>query len=295
MNIKGHFETITRHKLLVMKYCFACGLYEQGLAHDLSKYSPTEFIPGCIYYQGDHSPNEAERADRGYSSAWLHHKGRNKHHLEYWIDYASNKTGLGGMKMPLRYVCEMVCDRGAASRIYLGDKYTDASPWEYYERSKNHYLMHPETRALLEKLLKMVRDLGQDRTFAYMKFLLGCQKDYCASYLNKKYRRWFHRRYFFFGMLRRKPKTPRPGGTGRSGWGTSGRVYSTQLLFVVIDVDIARGIFVLPQQQGGGERHSEGGKHGKQSLENFHGQEPPWSILCGAQQVLHRISNSSIA
>ena len=29
MNIKGHFETITRHKLLVMKYCFACGLYEQ--------------------------------------------------------------------------------------------------------------------------------------------------------------------------------------------------------------------------------------------------------------------------
>jgi len=74
MNIKGHFETITRHKLLVMKYCFECGLYRQGLTHDLSKYSPTEFIPGCIYYQGDHSPNEAERAARGYSSAWLHHK-----------------------------------------------------------------------------------------------------------------------------------------------------------------------------------------------------------------------------
>lgn len=94
MNIKGHFETITRHKLLVMKYCFACGLYEQGLAHDLSKYSPTEFIPGCIYYQGDHSPNEAEREAKGYTSAWLHHKGRNKHHLEYWIDYSTTKAGL---------------------------------------------------------------------------------------------------------------------------------------------------------------------------------------------------------
>ena len=127
MNIKGHFETITRHKLLVMKYCFECGLYEQGLAHDLSKYSPTEFIPGCIYYQGDHSPNEAERAAKGYTSAWLHHKGRNKHHLEYWIDYSTTKTGLTGMKIPLRYVCEMVCDRVAASQIYLGDKYTDAS------------------------------------------------------------------------------------------------------------------------------------------------------------------------
>ena len=146
MNIKGHFETITRHKLLVMKYCFECGLYQQGLTHDLSKYSPTEFIPGCIYYQGDHSPNEAERAARGYSSAWLHHKGRNKHHLEYWIDYTTNKSGLGGMKMPLRYVCEMVCDRVAASQIYLGDKYTDASPWQYYEKSKDHYLLHPETR-----------------------------------------------------------------------------------------------------------------------------------------------------
>ena len=178
MNIKGHFETITRHKLLVMKYCFACGLYEQGLAHDLSKYSPTEFIPGCIYYQGDHSPNEAEREAKGYTSAWLHHKGRNKHHLEYWIDYSTTKTGLTGMKIPLRYVCEMVCDRVAASQIYLGDKYTDAAAWNYYEHSKDHYLLHPETRALLEKLLKMVRDIGQERTFAYMKYLLGCEKDY---------------------------------------------------------------------------------------------------------------------
>ena len=151
MNIKGHFETITRHKLLVMKYCFACGLYEQGLAHDLSKYSPTEFIPGCIYYQGDHSPNEAEREARGYTSAWLHHKGRNKHHLEYWIDYSTTKAGLTGMKIPLRYVCEMVCDRVAASQIYLGSKYTDASPWEYYEHSKDHYLAPPRDESAAGK------------------------------------------------------------------------------------------------------------------------------------------------
>ena len=127
MNIRGHFDTITHHKLLVMKYCFACGLYRQGLTHDLSKYSPTEFIPGCIYYQGDHSPNEAERQAKGYTAAWLHHKGRNRHHLEYWIDYGTTKTGLTGMKIPLRYICEMVCDRIAASQIYLGDRYTDAS------------------------------------------------------------------------------------------------------------------------------------------------------------------------
>lgn len=164
--------------MLVMKNCFRCGLYWQGLTHDLSKLAPVEFWAGAKYWQGTCSPNNAQRQAEGYSAAWLHHKGRNKHHLEYWIDYSTRKVGLAGMKMPLRYVCEMVCDRVAASQIYLGDKYTDASPWEYYEHSKDHYLLHPETRALLEKLLKMVRDIGQERTFAYMKFLLGCEKDY---------------------------------------------------------------------------------------------------------------------
>ena len=164
--------------MLVMKNCFRCGLYCQGLTHDVSKLAPVEFWAGAKYWQGTCSPNNAQRQAEGYSAAWLHHKGRNKHHLEYWIDYSTNKSGMVGMKMPLRYVCEMVCDRVAASRIYLGDRYTDASPWEYYDRSKGHYMLHPETRALLEKLLKMVRDLGQERTFAYMKFLLGCQTDY---------------------------------------------------------------------------------------------------------------------
>ena len=37
-----HFKTITRHKLLVMRYCFRIGLYKQGLLHDLSKYEPVE-------------------------------------------------------------------------------------------------------------------------------------------------------------------------------------------------------------------------------------------------------------
>ena len=178
MNFFGHLSTINHHKWLVMQHCFKVGLYRQGLLHDLSKYSPVEFFAGVKYFRGFESPNNAERRAIGYSRAWLHHKGRNKHHLEYWIDYSTTKTGLTGMKIPLRYVCEMVCDRVAASQIYLGDKYTDASAWEYYQRSKDHYLMHPETRALLEKLLCMVRDLGRERTFAYMKFLLGCENDY---------------------------------------------------------------------------------------------------------------------
>ena len=143
-----------------MKYCFACGLYEQGLAHDLSKYSPSEFWRGVKYYQGYRSPNDAERRENGVSLAWLHHKGRNRHHFEYWIDYCiadDGKVYMGGCKMPLRYVAEMFCDRIAACRVYQKEKYTDASPWEYYQRSKNlkhtdaGRYMHADTAALLER------------------------------------------------------------------------------------------------------------------------------------------------
>ena len=179
MNIAGHFKTLTSHKLLVMQHCFACGLYRQGLLHDLSKYSPVEFIPGCKYYRGYRSPNEIERMEKGYSSAWLHHKGRNKHHLEYWIDYnPGHPHGMTGMRMPLRYVCEMVCDRVAASQIYKKEAYTDASPWEYYDHGRDHYLLHPETRAFLEFLLLMVRDQGQAAAFAYIRQLVRSGQDY---------------------------------------------------------------------------------------------------------------------
>ena len=123
MHIWQHFKTITHHKFMVMKGCFSVGLYRQGLLHDLSKYMPSEFLVGAKYYQGTQSPNNAEREEKGYSAAWLHHKGRNKHHYEYWIDYSLKPVKcMAGMKMPLKYVNEMVMDRIAASKVYEGKK-----------------------------------------------------------------------------------------------------------------------------------------------------------------------------
>lgn len=154
MKAVEHFRTITRHKKLVMQYCFMAGMYKQGLLHDLSKYSPTEFLMGAKYFQGNRSPNNAEKEAKGYSSSWLHHKGRNKHHFEYWIDYSGKPDViLCGMKMPLKYVIEMFFDRIAACRTYQKDKYTDNSPFVYYEKSKAYHIMHPESQALLEELL----------------------------------------------------------------------------------------------------------------------------------------------
>jgi len=170
-----HLKTITHHHNLVMTHCFKCGLYWQGLFHDLSKLSPVEFWSGAKYFCGTESPNNVQRRTLGYTPAWLHHKGRNKHHLEYWIDYSLGEDSpLAGMRMPNKYVVEMVCDRIAASKTYLKDKYTDEGPWNYYLFGKNHLVLHPETRATLEKCLTVLKDEGEDACFSYMRTqLLG--------------------------------------------------------------------------------------------------------------------------
>ena len=98
-NFWRHLKTITHHRHLVMRGCFRVGLYRRGLLHDLSKYSPEEFWAGVKYYQGSRSPNTAEREDKGYSAAWMHHKGRNKHHFEYWTDLRLDTKTYGPVDM----------------------------------------------------------------------------------------------------------------------------------------------------------------------------------------------------
>ncbi|MCR5409633.1 MAG: DUF5662 family protein [Lachnospiraceae bacterium] len=171
-----HFLTITEHRMQVAKYCFECGLYVQGLTHDLSKYSPTEFLNGAKYYQGYRSPNNAEREDKGYSEAWLHHKGRNRHHYEYWVDYCSetsyNKEAKGGMvpvRMPRRFLVEMICDRVAASKVYNKGHYKDDMPLKYFERSMDRIFMHEDTKRELHAFLKMIAVFGEEKTFSFIK------------------------------------------------------------------------------------------------------------------------------
>ncbi len=171
-----HFITITKHRNVVIRHCFKAGVFWQGLRHDLSKYSPTEFIPGAKYYAGTHSPNETERKKFGYSLAWIHHKGRNKHHFEYWTDYSPVTKVIEPVKMPVKYVAEMFCDRVAAGKIYNGKNYTDQSPIEYFLKAKARRVIHPETSALLEELLTMLAEKGEKETFSYIRKLVKEEK-----------------------------------------------------------------------------------------------------------------------
>ncbi|CDC72718.1 MULTISPECIES: DUF5662 family protein [environmental samples] len=170
MHFWGHLKTISHHRRLVRKYCFRLGLYWQGLTHDLSKYSPIEFWAGVKYFQGDRSPNDAQRRERGYSASWLHHKGRNRHHFEYWTDYSIRGEGIIGVEMPKKYVAEMFCDRLAASRVYRGKDFQLADPYLFFQRSmKKRLLIAPETAALLETMLIKLRDEGEDAAFTYIR------------------------------------------------------------------------------------------------------------------------------
>ena len=170
--IRGHFKTITRHRHTVIAHSRLAGILFQGLRHDLSKYSPTEFIPGARFYCGDRSPNEEERALYGYSAAWLHHKGRNRHHFEYWSDYNVKTKEFGPVPMPPKYIAEMFCDRVAASKIYQGKKYTDKHPLEYFMRSKGRRPIDPNTSDIIEGLLRTLAEDGEDAAFAAVRKML---------------------------------------------------------------------------------------------------------------------------
>lgn len=173
MNLKNaynHLKTINHHRHLVMQGCFRAGLYRQGWLHDLSKYTPVEFLVGAKYFQGERSPNNAEREATGVSRAWLHHKGRNKHHMEYWIDYNMGEgTSMTGMPMPKEYIVEMFIDRVSACKNYQKEMYTDANPLKYFERGRSHYMMHERTGKQLEFLLTMLKDHGEAYTYAYIR------------------------------------------------------------------------------------------------------------------------------
>ena len=154
--------------------CFRVGLYWRGLVHDLSKYSPSEFITGAKYYQGTRSPNSRERELVGYSTAWMHHKGRNKHHYEYWTDLDLKTRTYKPVEMPRKYFIEMVMDRIAACKTYHGKDYRDGDALKYLMQSaegRDTEMMHPQTKSDLTYVLTMLSEKGEKETFRFLRRL----------------------------------------------------------------------------------------------------------------------------
>ena len=176
----GHFRTITRHRHMVILNCVKAGIPWQGLRHDLSKYTPAEFLQGVRYFDGTHSPTEDERKDLGYSIAWMHHKGRNPHHWEYWTDYSLQERRYVPVPVPRRYVAEMICDRIAASKVYRGSAYRDSDPYEYLMNGKLRDAMNSETLENLQRFLALLKDEGEQAMFAALRKWIREQKEKTA-------------------------------------------------------------------------------------------------------------------
>ena len=177
-NIIKQFKLITHHKWIVFKLCCKVGEPWRGLVHDLSKYSPTEFWESANYYVGNHSPITEAKRDKGYSEAWLHHKGRNRHHVQYWTDYNAPEVH---PIIPYPYAVEMICDKIAAGMVYQGKNWTKEFELTYWEeKEKNQLEMNPKIRDFTTAVLTEVAEQGiaQTLTKANMKRLY---KKYCES------------------------------------------------------------------------------------------------------------------
>ena len=159
MNFFRHLHTVNKHRFYVFKLSIKAGIPIRGLLHDLSKYSPTEFWEGVKYFNGRKSPISVCIEENGYSKAWLHHKGRNKHHFEYWIDLqAENKTPV----IPYKYAAEMICDTLAASLVYNGKEWKRDTPLNYYNKRKDKEYINPKIQKFLLTVYEQVSKEGID-------------------------------------------------------------------------------------------------------------------------------------
>ena len=149
-NLFKHIGLVIRHKHKVFINCAKCGILFRGIVHDLSKFTPTELFESARHYQGNRSPIGACRRATGVSYAWLHHKGRNKHHIEYWLDPDCPVTPL----MPYKYAVECVCDKIAATKTYAGKNYDESMPILHWHKYGNKVDGNPKTMAFIERVFE---------------------------------------------------------------------------------------------------------------------------------------------
>ena len=155
----GHLRTVNKHRRYVRKYCFMARLYWRGLTHDLSKYSPVEFWESVKYYQGNRSPIDACKEKNGFSKAWQHHRGRNKHHREAWTDYYD--MGTACVPMPYTYAAEMLCDYLGAGKAYQGAAFTYDSELRWWENQlEKNICIHPMTAKFITLVLTDLTEIG---------------------------------------------------------------------------------------------------------------------------------------
>ena len=161
MAIRRHMayaKYVIRHKWFVTIECFRRGLVWQGIAHDISKFRPSEWFPYARHFHNaDGSKRDArdktgyykptDTGDKAFDFAWLLHQKRNRHHWQWWI-LPEDEGGVNILEIPTRYVDEMLCDWIGAGRAQGVEEWWDPTPW--YEKNKAKMQLHEDTRDFVE-------------------------------------------------------------------------------------------------------------------------------------------------
>lgn len=155
-----HLCMVNKHRFIVFKLCTKCGLFWRGLIHDLSKFSPIEFFEGVRYYSGRYSPNTLCRRKNGYSYAWLHHKGRNKHHEDYWVDRKNKEP----IDIPYKYAVEGICDKIAASKCYNRKNHSAQKVLDYWLTSEKRKIINERMINFFDTVLMHLVEKGEKET-----------------------------------------------------------------------------------------------------------------------------------
>lgn len=138
---------ILQHKWYVLLECWKEGLYWQGILHDMSKFSLTEFLAYAkrFHHEQETSSEQVAQDETAFQYAWLHHQHHNKHHWNYWV---VNQVRQEAVPMPQKYLVEMVCDWKAMARK------GKISHTEHYRNHAQNLILHPETRRQLDSIMK---------------------------------------------------------------------------------------------------------------------------------------------
>ena len=151
-----HLSTVLKHKYYVFTFCCKARIPWRGIKHDMSKFSPAEFIPNVKYAQKGVSPIDVQKVLFGYASSWFHHKGRNTHHYEYWMDNFDN--GCYVTRMPVMDTIECTCDMLAANRVYNGKSSREfESLWNFWTKKRIGIAMHPDVVRFLDEVFFYIK------------------------------------------------------------------------------------------------------------------------------------------
>ncbi len=148
---------LLRHKWFV----FVAGLKVGAplgrlLVHDLSKFRPSEWKPYLGHFYGPRCtcPKDDRCAaclgrKAEFRLASHHHKHRNPHHPEYWVDF---KSGVP-MEIPEALIREMVADWAGAGRAIDGKW----EVWSWFDQHRDELRLAPHTTQRVVQLLDILR------------------------------------------------------------------------------------------------------------------------------------------